>query len=102
MVRIKHSHFPKKKKIQQNSLLGYRFTFSNKTKSDSIKYSPGSLFENQNGSFDIHLNFSTSGRPVIGTWLIRLENMKEVYNVRVYAFTNIAAQAWIHSIIEGK
>ncbi|XP_066155331.1 uncharacterized protein [Euwallacea fornicatus] len=69
----------------------YKFSFSNKTKSISIKYSQGSIFENFNGFFEMHLNFSTSIKPFIGIWTLHLENSLEPYNMTVFAFSNIAA-----------
>ncbi|XP_066247182.1 uncharacterized protein [Euwallacea similis] len=69
----------------------YKFSFSNKTKSIDIKYSQGSIFENFNGLFEMHLNFSTSSRPTVGIWTLHLENSQEPYNVTVFAFSNIAA-----------
>lgn len=36
---------------------------------------------------EIHLNFSTNTRFIVGTWRLKLENQQEAYNVTVFAFT---------------
>lgn len=36
---------------------------------------------------EIHLNFSTTTRLIVGTWRLKLKNQKEAYNVTVFAFT---------------
>ncbi|KAL1492669.1 hypothetical protein ABEB36_010893 [Hypothenemus hampei] len=96
-LNIKAIHITIKPSASTNGMLispsGYKFSFSSKTKTNTIRYSQGSLFENDNGCFDMHLNFTTSGRPTTGTWNLKLENLMDTYNVTVFAFTNVSAKA---------